>query len=212
MTESFDKAIESRETELNALIAKMEEIRAQFVKVALDFVLKWIDATARRYVLSDTDNTLKLGREKISEMKGKVKTLMSQVPQITNEVLSDKELWWHLSPKKMDTGSPYEYYTPNRDPDLVDKGVRRIIGRLGSILSEYGFLRQGENWFEQGSSYYGQNPMPCYPYGLDWSQDMRTIMKQYNEVYKQTYAKYKEIIDLKAQKKTKQATDLWESS
>jgi hypothetical protein len=211
MTENFDSTIKSHETELADLIAKMEEIRVQFINATAVFASNWFDDTAKKYVTSDTENTLKLGKEKIGEIKSKVREMASQASQFCCEALSDKELWWHMSLKEMGVLSPY-CCSGNKDPEIVNKGVRRIVGRLGSVLCEYGFLTHEDSWFEHGSLRNGQKPVPYYPYGLGWSQEMRAIMKQYNEMYKQAYAEYKEIKALKAQKQTKIAIEIWNST
>lgn len=211
MTENFDLTIKIRENELADLIDKMEEIRIQFINAAAAFAANWFEDTAKKYVTSDTENTLKLGKEKIGEIKTKVRGLASQASTFCGEALSSKELWWHLSQKEMGALSPYSC-SGNKDPEIVNKGVRRVVGRLGTVLSEYGFLNHEDSWFEQGATRYGQKPVAYYPYGLSWSQEMRSIMKQYNEVYKLAYAKYKEITDLKAQKLTRQAIELWNST
>ncbi|MGD6933972.1 MAG: hypothetical protein ACQCN5_07195 [Candidatus Bathyarchaeia archaeon] len=211
MTENFDSTIKSHEIELADLIEKMEEIRIQFIDATAVFASNWFDDTTRKYVTSDTENTLKLGKEKIGELKAKVRKLSSQASQFSEEALSTKELWWHLSLKEMGVLSPY-CCSGNRDPEIVNKGVRRVVGKLGPILSEYGFLRHEDCWLEHTSKCHGQKVIPYYPYGLIWSQEMRSIMKQYSEIYKQAYTKYKEIVNLKVQKQTEQAIEIWNST
>ena len=97
MTENFDSAIKGLETELTASIEIMEEIRSQFVHATAAFASKWFNETTKNYVTSNTENTIKLGKEKIKEIKAKVKALTSQASQISSEVLSNEKLWWHLS-------------------------------------------------------------------------------------------------------------------
>ncbi|XHH10108.1 MAG: hypothetical protein ACFCUE_05605 [Candidatus Bathyarchaeia archaeon] len=211
MTENFDSTIIRHENELAELIAEMEKIRIQFIDTTTVFASNWFEETTKKYVTSDTENTLKLGKEKVGEIKAKVRALASQASQYCCEALSDKELWWHLSLKEMGLLSPY-CCLGNKDPEIVNKGVRRVVGKLGTVLSEYGFLRHEDNWFEHGSKGFGKTPIPYYPYGLSWSQEMRTTMKQYNDIYKQAYAKYKEILNLKAQKHALQAIEIWNST
>jgi hypothetical protein len=211
MTENFDSTIKSHQTQLADLIAKMETIRIQFIDATATFASNWFDETAKKYVTSDTENTLLLGKEKIGEIKTKVRALASQASQSSCQALSDKELWWHLSLKETGVLSPY-CCSGSKDPEIVNKGVRKVVGMLGPVLSEYGFLRHEDSWFEHGSTYYGQKLVPYYPYGLSWSPEMRTVMKQYNDTYKLAYAKYKEIVALKAQKQTWQAIEIWNST
>jgi len=210
MTENFDLAIRGLETELTASIAIMEEIRVQFIQATAAFASKWFNETTKEFVTSNTENTIRLGKEKIKEIKAKVKALTSQASQISSEILSNEELWWHLSLKEMSAHSPY-CCSNNNVPEIVNKGVRRIVGRLGPILHEYGFIKNEAIWIENGSTFNGLNVIPYYPYGFDWSQEMRTVMKQYNETYKHAYTKYKEIMNLKMQKQSKQAMEIWNS-
>jgi len=66
-------------------------------------------------------------------------------------------------------------------------------------------------WNNKNISPYPTNPMPYYPDSLDWSSDMKDLMKKYNEIYKQAQDAYSNIRRLQQSKVDKQAADLWDS-
>lgn len=200
----------------------MEDLRLQFIKKSGEFVARWYEETVKGFVAEDSENTLRIGKEKLSVMKVKVKELSTKAEEVANEVLSHPSLWWHLAPSDQDIISPYEQFA-YRFPEIIDKPIRRALGKVGTILEEFGYKVNtkpvysgigGTSWYEYPtvSSYSVTNPVPYYPFRFVWSNEMQSTLKSYNELYKQACRLYSEIKTLQKQKKTKEATDLWDSA
>jgi predicted DNA binding CopG/RHH family protein len=221
MTENIDTALTNEQKELDVRKLEMEALRQQFIKASAVFIAQWYNVTAKHYVCTDSQNTLRLSRAELSSMKIKLKDLTDDAERIANEFLSDHSLWWHLDPKGEDGyASPYMQYG-NKCPDIIDKPIRTALGKLGVIFEEYGYdvtVKGGGSddgvsvWNNKNVSPYPINPLPYYPDSFDWSKDMRDIMRRYNEIYKQAYDAYLEIKRLQQSKLDKQATDLWDSA
>jgi hypothetical protein len=220
MKESIDTIIAGKQKELEAYKRDMEAVRQRFIGASAIFIANWYTATAKQYAITSSENTLRLGKDKISSMKAKLKDLVANAEEIANEFLSDNSLWWHMNPAGKDGyASPYVQYG-NNYPKVINKPIRKSLGKLGVVLEEYGYgvtTKAGcstENlsvWNDKNVSPYPIIPVPYYPDSLDWSKDMQDIMRSYNEIYKQAYYAHSEIKRLCQSKIDMQSTDLWDS-
>ena len=220
-TENIEATITNKQKELELRKLELEESKQQFIKASAVFVAQWYNETAKRYVCTDPQNTLRLGRNELSHMKIKLKDLSDNAVGIANEFLSERSLWWHLAPKDEDNHSfSYEKYG-NKCPDIIDKPIRKVLGKLGVLLEEYGYdvTTKGAGssdivsvWNNKNVSPYPINPVPYYPDSFDWSKDMQNMMRRYNEIYKQACDTYSDIKRLQQSKLAKQAADLWNST
>ena len=221
MAESIDTATINEQKELQSRKLEMEEVRQQFIKASAIFIAQWFNVTAKQYVCTDSQNTLELGRDRLSSMKFKLKNLTENAEKIVNEHLADQSLWWHLSFKGEDASASSYLQYGNKCPAIIDKPIRKALGKLGVILEEYGYdvtTKTGgparddiSVWNNKNESPYPINPVPYYPNSVDWSMDMKNIMRKYNEIYKQAYDTYSSIKHLQQSKLNKQAADLWDS-
>ncbi len=221
MAESGDIATINEQKELQSLVLEMEAIRHQFAEASAVFVAQWLNETAKRYVCEDSQNTLRLGRERLSSMKCKLKNLTDNAERIVNEVFSDQSLWWHLAPKDEDENSSPYVQQGNNCPIIIDNPIRKALGKLGVILEENGYrvtTKAGGSagndvsvWNNKNVSPYPINPMPYYPNSFEWSKDMKDLMKRYNEIYRKAYDAYLDIKRLPQSRLHKQAAELWDS-
>jgi hypothetical protein len=220
MTESINTSIANLQKQLEVNKLEMEEIRKQFIEASAVFIANWYNLTAKNYVFKDSQNTLRLGRDKLFSMKLKLKSLMDDSNKVANEFLDEHSLWWHFAPKMENNNiSPY-LQCGNKCPEIIDKPIRKALGKLGLILEEYGYSvnTKGGNsgddislWNNKNVSPYPTDPVPYYPDSCDWSKEMRDIMKTYDEIYKKAYSAFSGIKLLNHSKISKQAADLWDS-
>jgi hypothetical protein len=219
MTESVYSSIDNLQKQLELNKLEMEEIRKQFIEASAVFIANWYSLTAKNHVLKDAQNTLRLGRDKLSSMKIKLRSLVDDSKKIANEFLDEHSLWWHLAPKiENNNASPY-LQCGHKCPEIIDKPIRKALGKLGIILEEYGYNvnTKGGNgddvsvWNNKNISPYPTNPVPYYPDNCDWSKEMRDIMRSYDENYKKAYSAFSGIKLLNQSKLDKQAVDLWNS-
>ena len=202
MTESIDTSIANLQKQLELDKSEMEEIKKQFIEASAVFIANWYSLTAKNHVLKDSQNTLRLGRDILSSMKIKLKSLMDDSKNIANEFLDERSLWWHFAPKiEINNGSPY-LQCGHKCPEIIDKPIRKALGKLGVLLEEYGYNinTKGGNsgddvsaWNNKNVSPYPTNPVPYYPDSCDWSKEMIDIMRSYDETYKKAYSAFSGI-------------------
>jgi hypothetical protein len=220
MIESVDTSIANLQKQLDIEKLEMEEIRKQFIEASATFIANWYSLTARNYVFKDSQNTLRLGRDKLVSMKIKLKMLTDDSKKIAKEFLNERSLWWHFAPKIENNNTfPYQQ-CGHKCPEIIDKPIRKALGKLGIILEEYGYNintkggNSGEDvsvWNNKNVSPYPTNPVPYYPDSCDWSKEMRDLMKSYDEIYKKAYSEFSGIKLLNQSKLDKQAAELWDS-
>jgi len=221
MTEEFDAQIAAKQKELEAYKLDLEAIKQQFIKDSSAFIGNWYEETAKSHVISEAANTLKIGKEKLSEMKAKVRDLKANSEKIATETLSNPSLWWHLNPEnKQLILNSYEQYGTNKIPQILDKPLRMALGRLGAILEEYGFnvtMKPSHNtsrisWLDISTYLYSQPPVPYYPLGFDCNNEMLVTLKSYDKIFKKAFSAYHEIERIQEEKQKLQASDLWGSA
>lgn len=219
MSEDLDLLIQSKETELDPLLLRMDELRLLFVDQVVMFAAKWFEDTARFYVLKRSEVTLNMGKERLFEMKTRVKMLVKNSGKIVKEALSDPKFWWHKEPHKDVSLFQYEQIE-KKFPELLDKPIRRALGHLGVIFEEFGYgvtvvsthsKPSPEYWFiyPEGPD---DAPSPYFPHLLVWSEEMQRIIMRYNELYKQALGLFIEIHKLKEEKERRKAHELWDST
>lgn len=217
MSNDFDASIEVKENELKSLKSQMEEVRKQFVHDSTAFISKWYLEQAESYVKGSADITLSLGKDKIKQMKDKVKELQDNTGNITNEFLSDPELWWHLKENK---DLSYDYHE-NAAPRGLDDAIRLALGKLGTILEEFGYDAKTKStcgtdsdvWVEYDSTdrYHPPNGRPYFPHNMEWSNEMKNTIQKYSEMVNQVKNIRFKIFTLDLEKKKNEAGNLWDS-
>jgi hypothetical protein len=199
---------------------EMQTVRQQFIKATVTFFANWYNSATRHYVISSSKNTISLGKDQLAQLKVKLKNLTDNAEKNVDEFLSADSLWWQLSPKDGDNFvSVYSQYG-HKCPEIIDQPIRKGLGKVGVLLEEYGYnvaTKAGSYgdevsvWNNKNVSPYPSNPVPYYPDSLDWSSDMKTLMKRYDELCKQANEACSNIKRFQQSKIDKQAADLWDS-
>jgi hypothetical protein len=198
----------------------MQTVHQLFIKATGVFFANWYNSAARHYVISGSQHTISLGKEQLAQLKVKLKDLTDNAEKYVNEFLNVDSLWWHLSQNEGDNFvSAYSQYG-SKCPEIIDHPVRKGLGKLGVLLEEYGYNvatkagsydDQVSVWNNKNVSPYTSNPVPYYPDSLDWSSDMKALMKRYDELCKQAHEAYSNIKRFQQSEIDKQAAGLWDS-
>src|SRR5665647_1606487 len=218
--DTIDLAKSIEQEKLAKYKIEMQEVRQLFIKATGAFFVIWYNSTARHYVVSGSQNSISLGKDQLTQLKAKLKDLTDNAEKCANDFLSADSLWCHSSSKGEDNFvSAYSQYG-SKYPDIIDQPIRKGLGKLGILLEEYGYnvvTKAGSYgdevsvWNNKNVSPYPTNPVPYYPDSLDWSSDMKALMKRYNELCKQAHEAYSNINRFQQSKIDKQAADLWDS-
>jgi hypothetical protein len=223
MTETIEKNIQTKEKELQTLCITMEKIKKQFTADTGLFASEWYEKTSKQYITKYPDITLSLSPNKISALKIEVNKLKEKANKIAENVLSEKQTWWHEEPKPNVDISQYDLLgndqVGNKFPEIIDKPVRFVLGELGKILEEFGyniattisFRPYQEYWF-----FTEQRPKahfrPFFPHSLEWSEAMQQTMRRYSEVFRKAVKVADEIERARQEIKKVQIMNLWDQA
>jgi len=192
----------------------MEELRLEFSRKAVDFAVEWHPKITKEYITKHPDVALNMSKERIALMKTKVNTLVKNAEKTVKREFDNPALWWHQKPNQRDDIDKYKQVA-DKYPEALDRAVRRVLGNLGTVLEEFRFNVATSNtgvyqefWFENSLR---QTTVPCYPHLLEWSKDMQDIIQEYDVQFKKAIALYKEIVELKDEKKRQEALTRWDS-
>ena len=219
MGDNFDSRIEAAQKDLEVTFANMEQLREEFIAATVEFMEPWYWDQTETMVTRRPEITKQLGVDKLAQLKADVKSLQENCATIAAEFLADERLWWHQK-----RGEQAYSYHENRPPGGLDKAVRLIAGKLGPILERYDYLsgkldrisplQSHEVWRERDASgsYHPANARPYHPYGFDWSERMRAVLKNYADLLQEGVRQASEIDGLKHAKERSEARDLWEQA
>jgi hypothetical protein len=208
----FDTKIKVLKNELSSLESRMETLFKKFCEEVAEFLTSWYEAQARDEVKRKSDVTIKIGKDQLAVLKQKISDLQKKVKDVVSDFLGKDSIWWHKSHGKQQ----YSYHG-NRPPDIVEKALRLAAGLLAPILEDFGyFSKDGPEpllWREWDSTgkYQLQSGRPYYPYGLEWSPQMKNFMREYDEAHIRCQEILAEISRLEKEKREKQSEDLWDS-
>ncbi len=213
--EELNALIQEKEKELFSLISQMEILRLEFANETTDFATDWYQKNVKIYIMKFSEITLKMKEEKIHEMKTKVNELVRDADKIVSEELSNPELWWHQRPNLEESAYLYTQVS-DKYPEILDRAVRHILGRLGVILEEFGYnvttqANSGaypECWFDKLPN---GPKVPYFPHMLTWSKDMQYTIVKYNTLFTAALQLMKQTQELRDQKKELQASARWDT-
>jgi hypothetical protein len=176
-----EKATQSEDDLYQGNMKQMAQLREEFIQNTALFISNWYEETASRFIRNNADNTGQLGNDGVAELKGLVTKLQERAEEIVRSNLEEPTLWWDLEP----SNQSYAYYGA-RPPEALDQAVRYAAGHLGPLLKTAGYLDSREVWRKQSERYIAdKDAKPYYPNWLEWSEDMRTLIEQYDSQYAQ---------------------------
>lgn len=216
MSEEIEGLITEKEAELSPLRMRMEKLKEKFARETAAFASEWYRKTAKDYIVKNPEVTLGLTVDRIASMKAGVNDLARNAEKIVKEEFANPLLWWHMEPRLRDSVEQYRQVA-DKYPEILDRAVRRVLGRLGVVLENFGFrVTAGgytgayyEFWFERSVG--SHETVPCYPHLLNWTAEMQDTIKEYDVQYVQALGVYEEIQLLKEEKKKLDALSRWDS-
>ena len=210
MQRNLDNEIDFAITQLEMLTTRGEQIHNDFISETNQLMHNWYLLKTEEIIKEKSYINLQIGIPNLAQLKKDIKQLQEQSSKIVNSFLQDKSLWWHLTP--FNQSDPY---SGHRFTDPFEKAIRLAAGQLALIIEKYKYLsiQEGDHeiWREYDSSgnHHAPNARPIYPYQIDWSEKMKTLIKEYEALRTKSYPIIESINKLKLEKSRNEATDLW---
>ncbi|MCW4023647.1 MAG: hypothetical protein NWF01_01250 [Candidatus Bathyarchaeota archaeon] len=216
MAQDIDTLIENKENQIYPFNATMEKLKLDFLAQTTCFAREWYRKTIKEYITKYPEVTLKMKEEKIANMKTNLNELVFNAEKTIQQAIDKPEVWWHKKPNPTTSINQY-VQVADKYPESVDCAVRCALGQLGMILQDFGFQvtadgnagEFGEFWFMQVKD--TEQITPYYPHLLDWTPEMQQTIQKYNIQYASALEIFKELHELKEEKKRQQALERWDS-
>ncbi|NOP79604.1 hypothetical protein HNV23_08910 [Bacillus paranthracis] len=208
---NYDVEISEKKQEKQDLLDKMEFEKSRFLEELTKFTINWFEKETLSTIKASAEKVVELGEDKARELKGKIKELKEEAPDLVQRYMGEESLWWHTNEDRV------SYYSGNRR--LLDKHqdkIRLMLGELGSILKEYGLIEVGSefnrnytsSWSYEG--YAGKSKIK-YGYGFDFSRELYDINAGYLDLIKQAQDVNEQINKLEDKKKQENVEEWWQS-
>lgn len=174
--------VKSTNQSIEETIKIAEKLRKEFIDEANLFICDWYKNIVNHFINSYPPAAKKLTEEHKIHINKEVKQLQDSVHIELTKKLNSEDYWWHLGEIKELHRDFYK--TIN---NLLDYELRVILGKVGNILEEYGFIKKnhfdGDKGFvshkDKNNNYYFEYVYPVY-----WSDMMKRKMDNYWENYK----------------------------
>lgn len=152
-SEEISQQLEQYNQEVALIRAKLDKVvhasKEAMPKIAAD----WMENEVKRQIHENSKKVEKWDVEKMRGLKTKLKELTDGLPEIVESEFSSEEAWPHHDERIWDTPPSYG----ETRTGFIDSIFRKVISRLGNILSDYDFLdatgrypswnREGETGF-----------------------------------------------------------------
>jgi hypothetical protein len=203
----FDKRIEHLEQQAEMLRRDMETTCRVFLNVTKEFAIEWFQTCVEKALIAQAEKTRAYGIEKLRELKGDLRELLTRTPSMVEDHLNRDEYWAHRGSIPEDPDSQHWHRrVSGRRPADLDGAIRGLFGYVGAILIKHQFAHTGEDteWEEQPGV-----QEPRYRYGYDWPEPMTEAITQYGNHYGTLLRIAGELRDIKRQRIEAEAKDLW---
>lgn len=205
MPANFDQQIESLKGDITSIQNALDAHRQGFIRVGTEFTRNFYEETLKREVTNNHAITAKHGSDGIAKMKARLKELQDRAPTFLTEHVDKDVLWAHRS------------NDPSYSHKKVEESMRFCLGMLGEILEEFGYhdpKSREHAWREYDAS--GNNKIMNgrrrYPYGLEYSRELKQAEQQYTSTLLRMAEKQKELRELVRKKGESEAADLWDKT
>lgn len=187
---------EAKRTAMAALKERFKEEMKQFART-------WYEGQAREAVASQHQKAQALGEEGMRQLKQDLRVVAEASPAKVEEVMDQPDLWPHLKPTSEHDYSyvrdRYEQNYASRMPSELNSAIRDVLGLLGPVLSKYG-LAAVNNW--RKTNHFAGN--------LSWPPKLMAVIQEYGKLHGQLALNARRLFELKEQRATSAARDLFD--
>lgn len=117
------------------------ELRRSIVEEIKPFVKTELKKNVEDQVKSDFEHTKELGHDKLASMKQQLLDLLDSSDSIVEKMFSDDALWIHVNYNA--DGSSYAFESQERAKEMMDRGIRAVLGEVGRLLKNFGYIEFG---------------------------------------------------------------------
>jgi hypothetical protein len=203
MREEIKSAIQREERAIAALREKVPPLMQRFLPSATRFLQEWYETTTEHFLAEYPDKTRGLSQERLKEMKGKVRTLISSAEKETASLLGDNRLFFPFTKTPLPSPS---------DQCPLKQALRERLALLGPVLEEFGYLNfPGDRAYWAGCDSLSRDHTPLCPYMVEFPEEITSFIAEYSRLCGQAKEHFLLIQRLEDEKKRASILQQWNS-
>jgi hypothetical protein len=181
----YDRNISQERHVLASIKEQGEKLIPEFKRITAAYVRDLSINLMKSYFKYKPDVTISLGAEKLDDMKGEFTGILDSLPEQTNKRLDDSQIWLHRVeiPDHALSDMTYSYQFEKRSNKSMDDAIRELIGLVGSMLMNYGFVEVGKDFtwrMTPGGIPQYANDLPSR--GMEHHKALNKLMEQYKNI------------------------------
>ena len=181
----YDQIIAQERKVLASVKEQGEKLIPEFKKITTSYVRGLAINLMKSYLKYKPEVTKSLGVEKLENIKEDFTGILDSLPEQTNKRLDDSRIWLHRAeiPDHAVSDMTYSYQMERRSNKSMDDAIRDLIGLVGSMLMNYGFVEVGKDFtwkMTTGGIPLYANDLPSR--GMDHHRALTKLMDQYKNL------------------------------
>jgi hypothetical protein len=181
----YDRIIAQEQKVLASVKEQGEKIIPEFKRLTAAYVRELSIKLMKSYFKAKPEVTSSLGSEKLEELKREFTGILESLPEHTSKRLDGGQIWLHreVIPDRAVTDMTYSYQFEKRSNKSMDEAIRELIGLVGALLIEYGFVEDGKDFtwkMTPGGITQYANDLPFR--GMDHYRALSSHMDQYKDL------------------------------
>ncbi len=181
----YDRIIAQERTVLASVKEQGEHLIPEFIRITASYVRELSVTLLKSYFKYKPEVVRNLGAEKLEEIRREFTGILDSLPEQTSQRLDDQQIWLHRVeiPEHALSDMTYSYQLEKRSNKSMDDAIRELIGLVGSVLINHGFVEVGKDftWKKTpgGIPQYA-NDLPSR--GMDHYRALSKLMEQYKNI------------------------------
>jgi hypothetical protein len=181
----YDRIIAQEQNVLASVKADGEKLVPELKRVITAYVRELSINLLKSYFKHKPEITRNLGTEKSEALKKEFSGILDSLPERTNQLLDSRQIWLHRVeiPDDSLTDMTYSYQFEKKSSKSLDDAIRELIGLVGSMLINYGFVDKGKDFTwntTAGNIPIYANDLPAR--GMDHYRALDKLMQDYKDI------------------------------
>ncbi len=181
----YDRIITQERNVLASVKEQGEKLIPDFKRITTSYIRELSINLMKSYFKYKKEVANSLGAEKLEEIRREFTGILDSLPEQTSQRLDDSQIWLHRVeiPEHALSDMTYSYQLEKRSNKSMDDAIRELIGLVGSMLINYGFVEVGKDFtwkMTPGGIPQYANDLPSK--GMDHHRALTKLMEQYKNI------------------------------
>ena len=181
----YDRIIAQEQNVLASVKEEGEKLVPEFKRVLTSYIRELSINLLKSYFKYKPEIARILGADKLDEVKREFTGILDSLPEKTSQRLDNSQIWLHRIeiPENTLADMTYSYQFEKRSSNAMDGVIRELIGLVGSMLMNYGFVETGKDFtwkISPGGITQYANDLPSR--GMENYRPLSKLMEQYKDL------------------------------